>query len=102
MPAALQATGPRKPTSLGSGEKSPSNRRSCAASLPAPLGRRIGSSLLLTDTSGSSPHVVMRMRGTLPEFPRRNSSAVLPAERYDWAVGQVNDTPPPHRTGLKS
>src|SRR5215210_5440955 len=101
MPAALQATGPRKPRSIGNGEKSPSNSRPCAAagSTEDP-DDDAGTSVLLTSASGSAHQPRPAARP-----PARSCAGVIPpsallSARYDAACGPVNDTPIARRADL--
>src|SRR5919107_3506813 len=93
MPAALQATGPRKPRSVGSGEKSPSNSRPWAASGSTGVGSGVaGTSVLLTSASEFRRPPFDR------DGPARSCAGVipssaLPSERYDGLSAVVNDTP---------
>src|ERR671913_2045831 len=92
IPAALQATGPRKPTSVGIGEKSPSNSRPWASSGSTGVGSvAAGTSVLLTSAS-ETRHPDGR------DGPAESCAGVIPSsalhsERYDGLGEVVNDTP---------
>src|SRR6478672_10919858 len=91
MPAALQATGPRKPRSVGSGEKSPSNSRPWASadSVAAESAGSADASVLLT--------CCLRFQSrTGEERAAQSSLRVIPRsallyERYDAGTNRVND-----------
>src|SRR3954453_14729215 len=92
MPAALHATGPRKPTSLGIGEKSPSKSRPCASGGGADSATSTGRSVLLTCASGRDENC--GGKGTShPSSPRVIPRSALPAEPYGSPLGGVHDTP---------
>src|SRR4249920_2971126 len=76
MPAALQATGPRKPRSIGSGEKSPSNSSPCASadSVSGESGGLADASVLLTCASDFRIELLRRGR----ENPSLSSLRVIP------------------------
>src|SRR6476659_2866738 len=91
MPAALQATGPRKPRSVGSGEKSPSNSSPWASadSVAAESAGSADAPVLLT--------CCLRFQSrTGEERAAQNSLCVIPRsallyERYDQGTNRVND-----------
>ena len=92
MPAALQATGPRKPRSVGSGEKSPSNSSPWASadSVAAESGwicRCVGAAHVLPPISESNSGKKELRRSSLRVIPR----SALPYERYDEGTNRVND-----------
>src|SRR3954447_11563721 len=92
MPAALQATGPRKPRSLGIGEKSPSKSSPWASEAGSEPATSTGRSMLLTCASGRDENC--GGKGTShPSSPRVIPRSALPAERYGSPLGVVNDTP---------
>src|SRR5512133_2763832 len=94
MPAALHATGPRKPRSSGRGEKSPSKSSSCtsADSRSEESAGVAGASVLLTCASRIG--LLRWGRETQVSSLRVIPRSALHSERYDDRSPPVNDHAP--------
>src|SRR5215211_3782420 len=93
MPAALQATGPRKPRSLGNGEKSPSNSSPCAsaASVSVESAGLAVASVLFTIASDFTIELLRWEEGTQRSSLRVIPRTTLHSERYDGRSTGSND-----------